>query len=158
MSTDASRRVETHLALLNLEGEYARTWDTGDAERWAGLFTTDGVFEMAAAGQTLAARFEGRDELASFCRTINESYAGLHLIHTPSLAIETLEARGWIHFEFRARQGGELLHVCGVYRVLYRKTSEGWRIRHRYEQAVQRDDEFYGIPEPWEGFFSERSE
>lgn len=29
--------MEDHLALLNLEGEYARTWDTGDAEGWSSL-------------------------------------------------------------------------------------------------------------------------
>lgn len=158
MTMDASQQVEAHLALLNLEGEYARTWDTGDAEGWASLFTADGVFEMAAAGQMPAARFEGRGALADFCRTINESYEGIHLIHTPSLSIEPLHARGWVHFEYRARHQGELLHVCGVYQVLYQKTSEGWRIRQRYEQAVQRDGEFYGIPKGWEAFADERAE
>lgn len=158
MTTNTSQRIEAHLALLNLEGEYARTWDTGDAEGWASLFTADGIFEMAAAGQMPAARIEGSDALADFCRTTNESYEGIHLIHTPSLEIEPLQARGWLHFEFRARHEGELLHVCGVYQVLYRKTSEGWRIHHRYERAVQRDDEFYGIPKTWEGLTDERAD
>jgi len=152
MSTEGRREIEAHLAILNLEGEYARTWDTGDAEGWAGLFTPDGAFEMAAAGEMAGARFEGHDALAEFCRRINESYEGLHLIHTPSLSIDESEAHGWIHFEFRAREAGELLHVCGVYRVCYRRTSEGWRIHERFEQAVQRDDQFFGIPDPWEGF------
>lgn len=138
--------MEDHLALLNLEGEYARTWDTGDAEGWSGLFTKDGVFEMGSAGEMPAARIEGHAGLADFCRAINEEYEGLHLIHTPSLSIQAPVARGWLHFEFRARHEGHPLYVCGVYQVLYRKTSEGWRIQHRYEQAFQRDDEIYGVP------------
>lgn len=150
--------MEDHLALLNLEGEYARTWDTGDAEGWSQLFMADGVFEMASAGGMPSARIEGRAGLAEFCRSINEDYEGLHLIHTPSLSIEAPVARGWLPFEFRARHADAPLYVCGVYQVLYRETSEGWRIEHRYEQAFQRDDEVYGVPSEFSTVFPEKVE
>ena len=83
--------LEAQLAILNLEGEYARTWDIGDAEGWASLFTEDGVFEMAAVGKRPLQRYEGRSALANFCRTINASYQGLHLMHVPSLSIDGTE-------------------------------------------------------------------
>jgi hypothetical protein len=139
--------LEARLAILNLEGEYARTWDIGDAEGWASLFTEQGVFEMAAVGKRPVERHAGRVALADFCRSINESYQGLHLMHVPSLSIDTSEARGWMHFEFRARRGDELLYVAGIYKVLYHKGDEGWRMHHRFEQAVQRGpNSFHGIP------------
>lgn len=141
---------EARLEILNLEGEYARTWDTADADGWASLFTEDGVFEMLAVGDTPGSRHQGREALAAFCRAINESYEGLHLIHVPSLSIADSDARGWIHFEFLARHGVELIRLAGVYQVLYRLTTEGWRIGHRLEQAVQQgSNTFHSVPKSW---------
>ena len=140
--------VAAHLAILNLEGEYARTWDTVDPEGWAGLFTREGVFEMLPVGNLPAGFYQGREALAEFCRQINASYRGLHLIHVPSIRVEGDSARGWIHFEFRSISGSTLGSVAGIYQVDYRRTEEGWRIEHRIEQAVARSsDSFSEIPE-----------
>ncbi len=35
-------RLEDRMELFDLEGRYARTWDSGDAAGWAALFTDDG--------------------------------------------------------------------------------------------------------------------
>ena len=72
-ANDELATLEAHLALLNLEGEYARTWDTGDAAGWAALFTDDGVFEMVGVGDLPGLRVEGSEQLAGFCRQIHES-------------------------------------------------------------------------------------
>ncbi len=143
----SSRDVAAHLAILNLEGEYARTWDTVDPEGWAGLFTREGIFEMLPVGNTPGDFYQGREALADFCRRINASYRGLHLIHAPSIRVEGDSARGWIHFEFRSISGSTLGNVAGIYQVDYRRTDEGWRIQHRIEQAVARSsDSFAEIP------------
>ncbi|MFP8877707.1 MAG: nuclear transport factor 2 family protein [Myxococcota bacterium] len=144
----SSRDVAAHLAILNLEGEYARTWDSVDPEGWAGLFTPEGIFEMLPVGNTPGDFYQGREALADFCRRINASYRGLHLIHVPSIRVEGDSARGWIHFEFRSISGSTLGSVAGIYQVDYRRTEEGWRIEHRIEQAVARSsDSFSEIPE-----------
>jgi ketosteroid isomerase-like protein len=150
-SEDRLTAIEAHIEISNLEGEYARTWDTGDAEGWAALFTEDGVFEMAGIGGSAATRIVGRRELADFCTRIGESFEGLHLLHVPSLTIEGDSATGWVHFEFRSlkRTGGatELGIVAGVYQITYAKTEDGWRIRNRYERAVLRNTEaYFGVP------------
>ena len=143
----SSRDVAAHLAILNLEGEYARTWDTVDPEGWAGLFTREGVFEMLPVGNLPAGFYQGREALAEFCRRINASYRGLHLIHVPSIRVEGDSASGWIHFEFRSISGSTQGSVAGIYQVDYRRTDEGWRIEHRIEQAVARSsDSFAEIP------------
>ena len=42
-TTDAiADAIADRLAILQLEADYARTWDTRDAAGWAGLFTDDG--------------------------------------------------------------------------------------------------------------------
>jgi uncharacterized protein (TIGR02246 family) len=143
--------VADRLEILQIEGEYARTWDTVDADGWAALFTPDGVFEMVAIGDRPASRFEGRAALAQFCRDINASYEGLHLIHNPSLRIEGDLAFGWIHFEFRYLRtvDGTTTHgdTMGVYEVEYVRTDDGWKIRERVETAVTRGTrDFHAIP------------
>jgi len=143
-STASEYDVESHLAILNLEGEYARTWDTANPEGWAGLFTEDGIFEMLPVGRTRGEFFRGHSELAAFCRRINESYRGLHLIHVPSVCIEGDRANSWIHFEFRSLQGSTQGSVAGIYQVDYARTSDGWRIHHRIEQAVARSSSAFG--------------
>jgi hypothetical protein len=42
--------VEARLEIINLEAEYARSWDVGDANGWASVFTENGTFEMAPVG------------------------------------------------------------------------------------------------------------
>jgi 3-phenylpropionate/cinnamic acid dioxygenase small subunit len=47
--------AEARLAIMDLDAEYARAWDAGDAEGWAAVFTEDGVFDMAGVGNQLLA-------------------------------------------------------------------------------------------------------
>jgi hypothetical protein len=142
--------MQSRLAILNLEGEYARTWDTGDCEGWASLFIEDGLFEMVAVGPYPPGQSQGHQELAGFCQYINDDVSpGLHLIHVPSLTIDGDEAEGWVHFQFLSPVFG---HVAGVYQVSYVLTEDGWRIKERVEQIVEvfipdpGSATFYGVP------------
>ena len=144
--------MDDYSAICNLEGHYAHTWDTGDADGWAALFTPEGAFEMAGVGSRPTVRYEGTAELAQFCRTIHERVKGLHLMHTPAVEIRGDEAESWIHFEFRSRDPrtgfDELSSTMGVYHVHYVRTDAGWRMRERLETAVSRNTaSYFAIPE-----------
>ena len=149
---DADRlaRVEAHLELLRLEGEYARTWDIADHDAWAALFSEDGVFERLPTNpREKQFWFEGREALAKFCRGMNRNLQGLHLLHTPSITIDGQSAQSWIHYEFRShrRDTGERGHVLGIYKTDYLRTHAGWRIRHRLEHsALRAEGIFTGVP------------
>jgi len=136
------------LAILQLEAEYARTWDLRDAPGWAACFTADGTFELGSIGPKPALRFEGTAGLAEFCRRATGRYDGIHLLSPPSLTLEGDTARGWVHFQYfdRDRKTGARRQVVGVYAVTYRRTREGWRMHLRREQAVIEDDVFAGFP------------
>ncbi|WFR73589.1 nuclear transport factor 2 family protein [Prescottella defluvii] len=139
--------VEDTLAILQLEGAYAPAWDSGDADAWAGLFTEDGVFELAQVGGVPGATIRGRDALHRFCVEFTAHTSGIHLLNTPSIVVDGDEATARIHFEFRSGATGEAetrhAHVAGRYTVRYRRTSDGWRIAHRNEVAVGRNRSWF---------------
>ncbi len=54
--------AEDRLEIRELIARYNVAIDDGDAEGWASMFTEDGVFDG------IVGRFEGREEIAGFCR------------------------------------------------------------------------------------------
>jgi hypothetical protein len=141
----AARMVtaEARLDLYGLEGRYARTWDTGDAEGWAGLFTDEGVFELAAVGGDPGRRVEGREALTAFCRDYTALSPGLHLLHLPEFTLEGNRATSRLHFAFhglnRSDPANTLQYfVAGYYDTSYVLYGTGWRIAERKEKAVTR--------------------
>ncbi|MFC9517810.1 nuclear transport factor 2 family protein [Nocardiaceae bacterium NPDC056970] len=139
--------VEDTLAILQLEGAYSPAWDSGDADAWAGLFTADGVFELAEVGAVPGTTIRGRDELRRFCVEFTAATSGIHLLNTPSIVLDGDEATARVHFEFRSggSNDGETrhAHVAGHYTVQYRRTPDGWRMAHRREVAVRRDRSWF---------------
>lgn len=149
--------VEDRLAILQVEAEYARTWDTRDAAGWAALFTEDGAFELGGLGDDPSYRFSGRDRLTRFCEKVSGRQEGIHLLGAPSLSFDGDDtARGWVHFQYfdRNRETDRRRHVVGVYAVTYVRCADGrWRMRLRREQPVAIDDRFEVFPSParmWE--------
>ena len=137
---DRLRAIEDRTAILDLEADYAASWDFGNAQAWAALFTADGVFEMEAAGAMPHTIFTGHEQLAAFCKTISSKWTGLHYMHPPRLRITEDSATSLIFFEFRhhMRDGNQSRHgmTGGYYETRYARTVEGWRILHRKERAV----------------------
>ena len=152
--------VVDRLAILQLEAEYARTWDSQDADGWAACFTADGAFEMGSTpGGLPALRFAGTAELTEFCRFGSGRYEGIHLLSAPSLTFDREEhgdadgrasrVWGWVHFSYhdRDRKTQALRHVVGVYAVTYARGDDGaWRMAVRREQAVVNEAGFHGFP------------
>lgn len=142
--TELSARLEAaeaRLAIMDLEAEYARSWDAGDAHGWASVFTPDGVFDMAGIGQQARQVVTGYDELVGFCRDIDGFYKGLHFMHLPRLRIEGDMAYGRLHFQWTGlfNQGSHYngqRHAAGYYDVIYRHVDGQWRIQHRLEKAI----------------------
>jgi uncharacterized protein (TIGR02246 family) len=136
-----------YLAILSMDGEYARAWDTGDAAGWAALFTEDGSYETRM-GDRPGTGARGRAQLEEFCRSAVAVTQGIHLCHTPAIEIDGDEARAWMQFEYRAQTGArQQMHVVGSYRTVYQRTRDGWRIRSRQSQimeSMRRD--FFGVP------------
>ena len=136
-------KLEAMLSLMTLEAEYARSWDTGDADGWADVFTEDGAFELAGSGDRPTRSYEGRAALRDFCETFNAQWTGLHLMHVPQIAVEGDTATGRVHFEWTAvsrRDPNRTMQarVFGYYLITYRNTPVGWRMLRRVEHGAGR--------------------
>jgi ketosteroid isomerase-like protein len=144
---EAVGELRARLDIIELEAEYARAWDSKDADGWAAVFTEDGIFEIAPSGDRPATRVSGRADLSGYCAEFTAHTSGLHFMHLPTLTIEGERACGRLQFEFRfqRREPGESVagSTAGYYLVRYRRTDEGWRIEHRLEKALQRDNRTY---------------
>lgn len=147
---DHQGETADRLAILQIEADYARTWDCRDAEGWAALFTEDGAFELGGFDGDPSYRFEGRERLTRFCHKVSARQEGIHLLATPSLTFDGDTARGWVHFQYfdRNRETDVRRQVLGVYAVTYVRSGDGWRMRRRREQPVAIDDRFGDFPSP----------
>ncbi|WP_157850986.1 nuclear transport factor 2 family protein [Gordonia phthalatica] len=137
------RLVEDRLEILNLEGLYAETWDFGDADGWAALFTDDGVFEMLSPTGEVTRTVAGTADLTAFCEDLNRTFQGLHLIHAPRVTLDGDIASAHIQFTFEAHRAHDLgfdqTSVTDAYSVLYVRTTAGWRMKRRVERAMNRN-------------------
>ena len=139
--------VDDRLAILDMIARYSYAWDGQDADAYAALLTTDGVFEVfAAAREEPVIRNEGRDAIHAWARAI---HSGEDLGRRPRTPGEQTRHNqsGTVFDELgadAARTRTMLLSTVqapddpaphpsttGVYRDEWRRTPEGWRIARR---------------------------
>lgn len=134
-------RIEARMKIMDLEAEYARSWDAADADGWADVFTSDGIFEIGPVGDQPARLQQGAAELADFCREVSAFYRGLHFMHLPRLNIDGDVAYGRLHFEWIGLYNPHERHrgrrdAAGYYDVTYRVERGRWRIARRFEKQI----------------------
>jgi ketosteroid isomerase-like protein len=146
MDEERLRAIEDRLALLELEGAYARAFDSRDGDAWAGLFTEDGIYQARGATPGERGAPQGRAALADYCS--HAPYDGLHLMHVPQLTIDGDDAYARVHLEFRGTfhtvdDSGDHPNVSmsGYYDVRYRRVDGEWRIAHRITTTLRKDDD-----------------
>jgi hypothetical protein len=143
--------MEDRLALLQLEAAYSSTYDSGNGEGWAALFTEDGIYEgRQREGMPEQNYVQGRHALAAFC--ISDPLRGscIHCAYLPDFTIGDDSAVGRIPFAFRRlgyNSHGQIFRrdTIGNYDTAYVKTTTGWKIRHRFTVVFEKtQSSFYG--------------
>ncbi|MCB0997609.1 MAG: nuclear transport factor 2 family protein [Acidimicrobiales bacterium] len=133
--------VEDRLAIIELEAQYAASFDARDGEAWARLFTEDGIYQpRQTAGAPSVSVVQGRAALRDYCASA--PYSGVHFLHLPQVTFDGDTARARIHLEFFGvfeAPGNPFLRMAGYYDVAYRRTPEGWRIERKVTTTFARD-------------------
>jgi hypothetical protein len=133
--------AEDRLALVELEGAYARTYDAHDGDGWAALFTPDGIYQSRVVpdDEGPVSFVQGTAKLRRFCA--DAPFEGIHFLHLPQLTIDGDRATGRVHLEFQAAfegPGAPLTRLAGYYDVAYERHAGRWLIARRVTTAFAR--------------------
>jgi hypothetical protein len=119
---------------------YAYTYDTGDADGWARLFTEDGIWEAVHLGEedSPSVSLKGHEELSAFVRGSPASRPGVRALHHQGsvvfdeLSANTARTRSMVLVTLQVPETVQP-HVMrhGVYFDQWVKSSAGWQIAHR---------------------------
>ena len=130
------RELDDRIAILELEGDYARRFDMRDGQGYANLFTADGVYQGAQIPGMPEGTppLVGRAKLAEACDQMPGS--SIHMLNAPQISLHGDTATGRIHFVFENTRVDEFgnthgMRIVAYYHVDYVRTDEGWRIRNR---------------------------
>jgi hypothetical protein len=131
--------VEDMLAIQQEIARYSYTFDSGNAEGWANLFTEDGLWEFYAAGATEpSTRLEGRAAMRDFCtQRFSGRRGGVTSYHHQSgvifdsLTADTARVRAMLVLTIQMPDEPARVYLTGVYQDDWVKTSEGWKIKYR---------------------------
>jgi hypothetical protein len=139
---DRLRAVEDRLAIIELEGAYARAFDDHDGDAWAALFTPDGIYQsrVLSDGSAPATFVQGTEALRRFCT--EAPFAGIHFLHLPQLTLDGDRATGRVHLEFHGAYtdpGAPLTRMVGYYDVGYVRGDGRWLIARRVTTAFARE-------------------
>lgn len=130
---------EDMLAIQQEIARYSYTFDSGDAEGWAGIFTENGVWEFYPAGAAEpATRLEGHAALREFCtERFEQRRDGLTYYHHQSgvifdeLGVESARTRSMLMLTVQRPGEAPRVYQTGVYQDHWVMTADGWRIKYR---------------------------
>jgi SnoaL-like domain len=147
-------RLEDQREILRLLSAYGSAVDYGDAERFVGCFTADGVLELSRPkSEQVAVRADGREELAAFARSHSRAPQQWHkhLVLETDLEIDGDEAGATSYYVLlQDHERVPVVRSFGRYVDRLVRTDDGWAIAHRraeVEAALAGLSELVGNPE-----------
>jgi uncharacterized protein (TIGR02246 family) len=132
-------RLEDELAIHRLIVSYGLGVDTGDAERAAGVFTEDGVYDVDVG------RMEGRDAVRAMVRGARHREMVGHCAHQIGPAVVTVDgpdrasAVGYSRVYLATRAGTHIYRVS-TNRWELVKADGAWRIARRTTRLLGHPD------------------
>lgn len=136
--TEGVGAVADRLEIEALRGEFADAGMMGDFDRFALLFTADGVWRMPHVPIT----FVGRDEIRAGVEQMQGMWE--FFVQTTHVGVITLDGdravgRAYVT-EFGRMRDGRSHANHGVYHDLYERPIEGWKFRERRYEVLYADD------------------
>jgi len=127
------------LAIRQQVARYSYTFDSGDAEGWANVFTKDGIWEFYAAGATTpATRLVGHDALRDFCLSrFTSRPKGMTSYHHQSgiifdeLTTNQAKVRAMVIITTQPLGEQPRLYMTGIYEDLWVLEDNTWLIKYR---------------------------
>lgn len=130
------RVAEDQLEIIRLLNTYGPLVDSGESQAAAGLWTEGGVYDVGGVH-----RETGRDEIAAiYEREGHKALVGTgvsHLTATPRISVKGDQAEAMAYSFVVLRDGDRWrLWRAAINHWTLERTSEGWRIRERYNRVL----------------------
>ncbi len=116
--------------IMNLEAECAFAADTGQADKYAAIFTDDAVLDFSPYGE----RLEGREAIRKFRQESPKRVAfSVHYLSNPCIAVNGNAATGRLYWlaALTMANTNEGRWSSGYYLDEFVKTEDGWKIKKR---------------------------
>jgi uncharacterized protein (TIGR02246 family) len=131
--------TEDMLAIQQAVARYSYTFDSGDADGWANVFTEDGLWEFYDIGASEPrTRLDGRDALRAFCnQRFSERREGVTSYHHQSgvifdeLTADSARVRAMMIITVQMPDEPPRLYMTGIYQDHWVKAADGWRLKYR---------------------------
>jgi ketosteroid isomerase-like protein len=116
--------------IKQLRYSFAWSLETSAPDHLADLFTTDGVIDVGPWG-----RMDGQDAIRKgYGRSYRDMppFTAMHAVTNPRIRVTGDDATGtWYLLDLSLRDAKvDPLQIVGIYDEIYRRTAEGWRIKH----------------------------
>ena len=134
---DCDRSIEAKIhdleavhEIMNLEAECAFAADTGQADKYADIFTEDAVLDLRPYGEML----EGREAIRRFRQESPKRVAfSVHYLGNPHIVVNGTTATGRLYWlaALTMANTNEGVWSSGYYLDEFVKTEDGWKIKKR---------------------------
>jgi len=132
--------IANRLAITDMLTQYAYRWDSKDSEGFSKLFTEEAVMERRLNGELVdGSRVKGRASIFEYARRSHQGrladrqtrhyFSGIVFLELNAESAVTENMALITHQT--ANNSTAYISSSGIYRIVWQKTPEGWRMRER---------------------------
>ena len=132
--------IANRLAITDMLTQYSYRWDGKDSEGFSELFTEEAVMERRLNGELVdGSRLEGRASILEYARRSHKGRLADRQTrhHFSGVVFLELNARSAVTENMAlithqtANDSAAYISSSGIYRIIWHKTPEGWRMHKR---------------------------
>ncbi len=132
--------IANRLAITDMLTQYSYRWDGKDSEGFSELFTEEAVMERRLNGELVdGSRLEGRASILEYARRSHKGRLADRQTrhHFSGIVFLELNARSAVTENMAlithqtANDSAAYINSSGIYRIIWHKTPEGWRMHKR---------------------------
>ena len=135
-----TEEIANRLTIMDMLTQYSYRWDGKDSEGFSELFTEEAVMERRLNGELVdGSRLEGRASILEYARRSHKGRLADRQTrhHFSGIVFLELNARSAITENMAlithqtANDSAAYISSSGIYRIIWHKTPEGWRMHKR---------------------------
>ena len=139
-TANETEEIANRLAIMDMLTQYSYRWDGKDSQGFSELFTEEAVMERRLNGELVdGSRLEGRASILEYARQSHKGRLAERQTRHYISGIVFLELNAdraitenmGLITHHTAHDSAAYISSSGIYRIIWQKTPEGWRMHER---------------------------